>query len=197
MQPAGNRIISAPRFYPTAVIFFVASQVGNRISYVLFAEENPKTNSDIWVLPLEGKEKQHALLNTESEETNGQLSPDCKWLAYQSNESGGNEIYLQSFPNGERKRQISFNGGMNPQWRGNGKELFYYEEGTIMAVQAKSGGDKEIDFAPAIPLFDYPAIAYRLYTVRADGQRFLIAPFGKEPTTPLILILNWPSLLEQ
>jgi WD40 repeat protein/predicted Ser/Thr protein kinase len=165
--------------------------------YLIFTEENPKTNYDIWVLPLEDKEKPHPLLDTESAETNGQLSPDCKWLAYQSNESGRNEIYLQSFPNGERKKQISFNGGINPQWRGDGKELFYYEEGRIMAVQVKSGGDKEIDFAPAIPLFDYQAIAFRLYAVSADGQRFLIAPFGKEPASPLTIILNWPFLLEK
>jgi len=164
--------------------------------YLLFTEDNPETNSDIWVLPLEDKEKPYPLLNTKSAETNGQFSPDCKWLVYQSNESGSNEIYLQSFPNGERKRQISINGGLNPQWRADGKELFYYEEGTIMAVQVKSGDDNEIDFAPAIPLFDYPNIMFRLYTVSPEGQHFLIAPFGKEPAAPLTVILNWPSLLE-
>ena len=130
-------------------------------------------------------------------EREGQLSTDGRWLIYQSDESGNNEIYVQKFPERGGKRQISSDGGMNPQWRQDGRELFYYSKGKLMAVQVKTGADTGIDFGPAIPLFDYPSDAFRLYAASADGQRFLITQTESKTGAPLTVVLNWTSLLKQ
>ena len=152
---------------------------------------------DIWVLPLKGDRKPFPFLDTEDSESAGQLSPDGRWLVYQSDESGRNEIYIQSFPKAGRKRQISFEGGLNPQWRADGKELFYLAEGKLLAVRIKTTTMGEIDFDPAVPLFEYPSDAWKVYTVSSDGHRFLITQTENGLPAPLTVILNWTSLLKK
>src|SRR5439155_11831324 len=93
--------------------------------FLLFRSEDPQTGNDLWVLPLSGDKKPFPFLNTPFEEGEGQFSPDGKWIAYQSNESGRFEIHDQPFPGPGGKFQISSNGGAQPRWNKNGKEVFY------------------------------------------------------------------------
>src|SRR5262249_33581619 len=104
--------------------------------YLLYTEVAPKTKADIWVLPLDGGRKPVAVVQTPFGEHGGQLSPDGKWIAYQSNESGREEVYVQPFASGTGGRlQISNKGGSRARWRSDGKELFYLEPGgKVMAA---------------------------------------------------------------
>src|SRR5262249_3839448 len=93
--------------------------------FLLFRSVDPQTGFDLWILPASGDKKPFPFLKTPFEERNGQFSPDGKWIAYQSNESGRFEIYVQPFPGPGGKFQISSNGGAQPRWNKNGKEILY------------------------------------------------------------------------
>ena len=97
--------------------------------YLIYQERNTKTQFDIWVLPLYGDRKPAPLLATPFSETQAQLSPDGRWLAYASDESGTSEVYVQPFPSSGGKWQISSGGGRQPRWRHDGKELFFLTAG--------------------------------------------------------------------
>src|SRR5262249_16061530 len=86
--------------------------------FLLYREEDPKTQSDLWVLPLDGSRKAIPILQTPFIETKAQFSPDGKWIAYDSNESGNFEVYVRAFPPSAAKWQVSNRGGTNPRWRG-------------------------------------------------------------------------------
>jgi len=135
--------------------------------------------------------------NTKFEERQGQFSPDGRWVAYETNESGRYEIVVQPFPNATSKVQVSTNGGVQPRWRADGKELYFIApDRKLMAapVTISSSG-----FEPGKPVALFqtqimvgPAAAYRAqYTVSRDG-RFLINQLVEESNvTPITLILNW------
>jgi Tol biopolymer transport system component len=94
------------------------------------------------------------VVRTEASELAGTLPPDGRWLAYASDESGKFEVYVQSFPGGGGKRQVSNGGGSGIRWRQDGRELFYYAgDGKLMAVPVRSGESLEVD--AAIPLFEF------------------------------------------
>lgn len=162
--------------------------------YIFYTEVDPKTQSNRWVLPLEGNRKPYPFLQTSFSESSAVLSPDGRWIAYRSDESGTVEVYVQTFPASGGKWTVSTKGGFNPRWRRDGKELFYNAlDGKLMAVEIKTGGT----FEPGIPkpLFDFSALRAAFgnnYAVAADGQRFLFAIRGAE-TTPssLTVVLNW------
>jgi serine/threonine protein kinase len=110
----------------------------------------------------------------------GTLSPDGRWLAYVSDVSGRMEVYMQSFPDGGGKRQVSTGGGKGPRWRRDGRELFYYSlEGKLMAVPVRSGENFDMD--AAVSLFEFragiPPFHFAPYAVTADGQRFMPSAF--------------------
>ena len=122
------------------------------------------------------------------------FSPDGRFLAYQSNESGRSEVYVQSFPGPGGKWQISTSGGREPQWRADGKELYYRApDQKLMAVDVQTGSNPTAG-APQPLLqgrFD-TAIARNRFLPTADGRRFLIvAPLGREAITPTTVVLNW------
>src|SRR5262249_36243778 len=93
--------------------------------FLLYRSNDLKTGWDLWILPMGADKKPFIFLKTPFEERDGQFSPDGKWIAYQSNESGRFEIYVQPFPGPGGKFQISTNGGTQVRWNKNGKELFY------------------------------------------------------------------------
>jgi hypothetical protein len=132
---------------------------------------------------------------------NGQFSPDGKWVAYASNESGKWEIYVTSFPNARGRWQISSGGGEQPRWRGDGKELFYLSlDGKMMAAPLTTGA--HFDAGTPVVLFQgtprQPILVYDLfvYDVSRDGQRFLINTQVKQAdSAPMSVILNWPAKL--
>ena len=134
---------------------------------------------------------------------NAHFSPDGRWVAYSSNETGSWEVYVSSFPTPISKWQVSRGGGEEPRWRRDGKELFYLSgEGKIMAVPVKAGSSFEA--GPLITLFQthlrqpITSIDVFSYDVTADGQRFLINTRVDEPNAaPLSIILNWSSEMEK
>ena len=168
--------------------------------FLLFTDFGAKTDADVWVLPMSGDGKAYPLLQTEFSETYGQFSPDGRWFAYTSNESGKTEVYVQSFPTSGGKWLISTGGGSQPRWRGDGKELFYIApDKTLMAVGINAGSTFEM--TTPTPLFQTQVSSYNApnrYVVSADGQRFLInCPAGAINRTPIKVALNWTNGLKK
>ena len=154
----------------------------------------PRAN-DIWVLPLFGDRKAFPYLQTEFQETQPRLSPDGRWLAYQSNESKRNEIYVISFPQPTEKWQISTDGGQAPVWSRDGRELYYYAgNGKIMAVDIKPG--TRFQFGVPKALFEARTQSNNVHIdVSKDGRFLLPALVEPESSTPMTVVLNWPALL--
>jgi hypothetical protein len=170
--------------------------------FIIYFEVDPKTKNDVWVLPVSVNDGQpsgepKSVLQTEANESWASLSPDGRWLAYASDESSRYEVYVQSFPAGGGKRQVSTGGGNNPRWRRDGKELFYYSsDGKLMAVPVKSGDSFEA--GAAVSLFEFRAghsiLALAPYAVTGDGQRFLVnAVVESQTAPPLTVVVNWTA----
>jgi eukaryotic-like serine/threonine-protein kinase len=167
--------------------------------FLLYRSPDPKTSFDIWALPMEGEREPFPVVRTDAEERDGQFSPDGKWVAYQSNESGRFEIYAQPFPGPGTKKSISTNGGAQVRWSHDGHELFYIAlDGRLMSVPIRfSADEKTIEPAAAVPLFptrvgDPLALERQQYSVSRDGQRFLMNIVSEEATiSPITVILNY------
>ena len=158
---------------------------GDRLVYWI---SDPKTSGDIWSVPVTeaGEKKPVPVLQTPADERNPQVSPDGKWIAYSSNETGRSEIYIRPFPEGPGKIQVSVNGGVFPRWRGDGKELFFLNlvsVGAMMASDIKIAGSSiqrdvpHLLFQSSFLSVAHPAGHYHAYAVSANGQQFLIPQF--------------------
>lgn len=155
-----------------------------------------QTSTDVWLLPTTGERKPVAFLETKARERGGPISPDGRWLAYTSNETGTAEVYVTSFPTPSTPVRISTLGGNQPLWRRDGRELFYVaSDHRVMSVSVTTGQD----FRPMTPkpLFSLPFVASsisRQVDVTADGQRFLVvdgASSGHEAR--INLLTNWTA----
>ena len=115
-----STLVSSP--YPKTITHWTGDG-----RYIVFVTSNPRTMEDLWVLPMFGDRKPVPFLETPDNELQGEVSPDGRWIAYTSDESGTWEVYVQSFPAGGFKRAVSVNGGFEPHWRrsGAGNRLFY------------------------------------------------------------------------
>ncbi len=178
--------------------------------WLVYTEDNPKTGADLWLLfdPANpsADRKPVPLLRTPSVESQGQISPDGKWLAYTSTESSNlREVYLRPFagasPVPDTKWQVSAGAqGRVPRWRADGKELFYVEAVTgssrhrMMSVPI---GAAPNPVGTPKPLFEFRGLAWItqenrfFYSPSADGQRFLVSAYATDPQTSLEIILNW------
>jgi Tol biopolymer transport system component len=170
--------------------------------YLVYTESTPDTQYDLWLLPTFGDHKPVPFLKTTAAESHGQISPNCKWIAYTSNESGREEVYVRSFPAGARKWPVSNNGGNYPRWRRNGKELFYRApDGRLMSAMVRPAG-QDLEFGSPVALFrilqPQGAFAYP-YDVSSDGQRILaLAPSEiNSGSTPLTVLINWQAGLKK
>jgi len=156
------------------------------------------------VLPLQGDRKPTPFLGTEFNESSGQFFPDGHWIAYTSDESGSDEIYVREFSYGSAqgswdaagKWLISKGGGTDPRWRGDGRELFYVaSDGKLMSVDISA---KPVFAAGASrPLFQLPPGVSGV-DVTGDGSRFLIGvPVGQSASVPFTVVLNWQTALKK
>ncbi|HUM01215.1 MAG TPA: protein kinase [Thermoanaerobaculia bacterium] len=162
--------------------------------YIAFCSQGKETGWDIWVLPTFGDLKPVPFLKTQFLELMPVFSPDGRFLAYQSNESGRQEVYVQSFPGPGGKWQISTAGGTEPHWRADGRELYYRAPGQkVMAVDVQTGngvtaGTPQLLFQGRFDM----SLARSRFLPTADGRRFLtVAPLGREAMTPTTVVLNW------
>ena len=161
--------------------------------------------ADLWYLPIMGERKAVPYLRTEFQETFARFSPDVRWLAYVSNESGRDEIYISSFPTAAGKVRVSTNGGTQPRWRGDGKEIYYLSpDRKLMAVPIQAGATIEVGTPQT--LFDvrldprlstHGPYAFHQYDVSTDGQRFLVNTPLADATVPITVVLNWTAGLKK
>ncbi len=161
------------------------------------------TPRDLWALPLAGDRKPLPIAQTEFDETQGHFSPDGKWVAFVSNETGRYEVYVQPFPGGPSgpgaKWQVSTSGGVQPQWRRDGKELFFLGlDRKLMAVEIQTTAAFRAGSLQA--LFQWQVSGFGAvrgaYVAAADGRRFLVIKPLLE-TTPITVVLNWAAGLKQ
>ena len=167
---------------------------------LLYGVDDPKTTWDLWVLPLSADGKPRPFLQAEFSQEYGRFSPDGRWVAYRSNESGRFEVYVTPFPGPGGKWQISTAGGSFPRWRRDGKEIFYVTPDTkLMAAAVSSRGSAfevgalQLLFETSVRLDgDYP------YDVSADGQRFVVNTLVKDTTAaPITVVVNWTAALKK
>jgi serine/threonine protein kinase len=170
--------------------------------FLIWQESTSGNEADLMVMELGPDAKPGTIrswLSTPANETNARFSPELapRWIAYNSNESGRIEVYVDSFQGRRKKVLVSTDGGRFPEWRGDGKELYFQSlDYRLMAVDVRVLGDSLETSAPR-ELFKLPIIDHNLssYEASHDGQRFLVRA-AVEQATPLTLIVNWPALLK-
>ncbi len=169
------------------------SQDGGRIAYL---NEVQSTVWNIWLLPLGGDRKPFPWLQSRFTQASPRFSPDGRWIAYESDESGDFEIYIALTEGAAERRRLSRAGGKSPRWRRDGKELYYLAPGGfVMALPVTPGPRPE--FADPVPLFRVDSEIAN-YDVSPDGSRFLLnLPSERVRESPIRVILNWPALLEK
>jgi eukaryotic-like serine/threonine-protein kinase len=159
-----------------------------------------ETGYHLWVLPLSGDSKPFPILQDAFDERAPAVSPEGKWMAYESSESGRREIYITAFPAGGAKWQVSTIGGTAAKWRRDGKELFFLDPtDKIVAVDVNASGNA-VRLGTPHDLFQTVGIQreYGPFDVAADGKKFLLNSGNlKEGSDPFTLVLNWPAELKK
>ncbi|MBI3048045.1 MAG: PD40 domain-containing protein [Acidobacteria bacterium] len=163
---------------------------------ILYVRTTATGGFDLWVLSFTGDRKPFPFMETPFNETVATFSPDGRWVAYVSNESGRNEVYVVPFPGPGGKWQVSTAGGNWPRWRRDGREVFYLAPDNRLMAAAVDGQGPAFDVGAVRPLFGTRARPNRRYMfdVSADGQRFLINTLVEQAVQPITLVVNWPAL---
>jgi Tol biopolymer transport system component len=168
--------------------------------FLLYGSVDPKYSFSLWVLPLEGDRKPRPFLNGPFDVLQGQFSPDGRWVAYQSNESGRFDVYVRPFPGPGGQWLVSTAGGVSPRWRADGKELFYLTpDGKLMAVPVVA---HETTFEAGIPIALFqtriinsgPGTFSEIrpqYDVAPDGRFLVNVVTDDSAPSPITLIVNW------
>lgn len=172
--------------------------------FIVYSEEDQKTKQDLWVLPTgqgaSSNQRPMPFLRTEFNEFQGQISPDGRWMAYTSDESGERDVFVRPFQASEAKWRVSIAGGEQPRWRGDCKELFFLgADGKMMAVtvKASTGSKLSPELGTPVPLFESHIVVFTAnvgyqYDVTADGKRFLVATnTAAASAPPLTVVVNW------
>jgi len=180
--------------------FTLPSSVSPDGRYLIY-EQDPSAavGGDVFLVDLKGDRTPKPLLASPADEGLAKLDPSGRFMAYTSNESGRLEVYVTAFPQLGGKWQVSQNGGTEPRWRGDGKELFFFDpENRLLAAPINTTGPNFQSGTPAF-LFQARSMGARSlwrYDVTSDGQRFLVnTPVREATPSPLTLQLNWPALL--
>ena len=156
---------------------------------LIFTSVSAATGDDLWVMPLDGDRKPRPLVQTPFNERNGAISPDGKWLAYQSNQSGRFEVYVTTFPEGGRKLAVSTDGGFDPVWAHSGRELFFSSARATMAAEITM----RPEFSVGRPQALFEGRYDQWFDVSPDDQRFLMMKGMPQETsaTQINLVANW------
>ena len=173
------------------------SHDGRFIAYM----QGASGDSNAWVLPVSGDRKPLPVAATPFIEDAPTFSPDGRWIAYTSNESGQFQVYVERFPVSAGKYQVSQNGGGQPRWRGDGRELFFIARDSMMMAAAI---DTSRSFEAGVPLALFPSRsagtvqARSQYAVTKDGKRFLIPALPQTATSaPLTVVVNWLAAVQK
>jgi|ERR1700754_1680402 len=170
--------------------------------HIIYGVVDPKTSWDLWTLPVDDTSKPVPFLLTNFDERGAKFSPNGRWVAYESNESGTNEVCVRPFPATPGKWQVSTSGGQQPRWRRDGKELFYLSaDHKLMSVEVSTDGSTfehrtpTALFGTRVGGIDTPG---DYYDVTADGQRFILNNRVAEAAfTPITVVLNWTADLKR
>jgi serine/threonine protein kinase len=168
--------------------------------YVIASVPDKTTGDDLWLVPFGNDRKPVKFLGAPSDQMHGNFSPDGRFVAYTSNESGRFQAYVQTFPLTDRKWQVSTDGGYEPRWRGDGREIYYLsDDRKLMAVSVGAG-----------PSFDVPKVLFQTrvaegvtsrrthYVPSRDGRRFLInTQTSDSPPNPITVVFNWQTELKK
>ncbi|MEO8596364.1 MAG: protein kinase [Candidatus Solibacter sp.] len=198
----GTQAASKPELYVKSAERKFPSDWSRDGRFVLFSVEQKDTRLDLWGLSV-GDRRTAPVLDTMYSEGFGTISPDGKWMAYQSDQSGKNEIFVQSWDgltNGTRRRWVVSKVGGLPRWRSDGAELFYMTpDGRLVAVGIHIGADGGIEASPPQMLFQTRPLpkSWNLYDVSPDGQRFLVnVPLEWTSSAPITVLTNWTEKLK-
>jgi dipeptidyl aminopeptidase/acylaminoacyl peptidase len=170
---------------------------------LVYSARGERSLSDLFVLSLGGERRPVPFLQTAFNKTQAQVSPDGRWIAYTSYESGGDEVYVESFPVAGSRRQVSVAGGVQPRWRPDGRELFYLaSDQRLMAVPIRPRAS--LDLGAPVVLFKTRLFPHgsqslflpTLYDVAADGQRFVSYGQPEDAPPPITVVLDWTAALE-
>jgi Tol biopolymer transport system component len=169
---------------------------------LVFEESSPDTGSDIGVVPIDGERVPHLIIHGPSFEGRPSVSPDGRWIAYESNVTGRSEIYVQPFPGLQSRWQISTDGGTSPIWSPTGNEVFYRRQNAVLSVPVARQGDT-FRYGNSTVLFEQAYVEEdeqrtgRSYAVSPDGQRFLMMRDTERRTQEIVVIRNWASEIER
>jgi eukaryotic-like serine/threonine-protein kinase len=228
MQPDGSRIIFASSRSGISNLYSQAADNAGSVErlttstnaqyptsisrdgkYLVFTETSQETGNDIGLLTMDGKQSPDLIIHSKFSESNGEISPDKRWIAYQSNESGAYQIYVRPFPKVDTGRwQVSTVGGTRPLWAQNGAELFYEHGNALMAAPIliseqtlSAGNPTKICTIP--PSYNVSITFWgRNYDASPDGKRFLfVKGIVNDPTSPttsasMVVVLNWQEDLK-
>jgi Tol biopolymer transport system component len=168
--------------------------------FILYMAFGGTTGTDLWALPLFGDRKPFPFLQTQFNEAAGQFSPDGRWIAYISAQSGRNDVYVAPFPGPGGTWQISTAGGANPRWRRDGKEILYLALDNKLMAAAVNGQSSGFEVGAVRPLFDVRQRPGQRssFDVSADGQRFLVNTLVEQASSAEItLVVNWTAGLKK
>jgi eukaryotic-like serine/threonine-protein kinase len=168
---------------------------------------DPANRNDLWVQRVQDGAAERLSFNTPFNESHGKVSPDNRWIAYVTDESGADEVWVARFPSGDGRRQVSVGGGTSPQWGAGSKEIFYISGNNHLMATPLTDGQTGVSVGSPRALFPIPNIAesdWLLYptanrfVAASNGQRFLVAVRGPDPNAPPInIVVNWRALLHR
>jgi dipeptidyl aminopeptidase/acylaminoacyl peptidase len=165
----------------------------------VFYQSHVADGYDIWAVPV-ARGQPRRLVTTPYNELHPAVSPDGRWLAYASDQSGRYEIYVQDAAQQGQQTLLSIAGGLQPRWRQDGRELYYLQlDGTLMAIGI--AGEPRLRATSPRPLFKTARFAFNPYRndywPSADGQRFLVRVPVDGPSPSITVVINWPALLSR